>query len=92
MVDEKKINEIKRKISKEFPEFKGVEPQITEKKIKPQSALYRKLSLGTPKQLIRIVRLRFKKKVETVDKVEIERILTVSLNEEGEIIKITGSR
>lgn len=92
MIDKKKINKIIRKISREFPEFKGIEPKITEKKIKPQSAIYKKLSLGTPKRFVRILRLKFKKKVETVDHVEIERILTVNLDEQGEIIKITESR
>lgn len=92
MIDRKKINKIKRKILKEFPEFKGIEPKITEKKIRPQSAIYRKLSLGEPKQFRTIFRLKFKKKIETVDKVKIERILIVTLDEHGKIIKITESR
>ena len=42
MIDSRKINRIKRKISKEFPEFKGVRPKITEKLISPQDSIYRK--------------------------------------------------
>ncbi len=92
MISERQIRRIKRHIAKEFPEFKGVQPVLTEKIIRPQSSLYKKLSLGVPKRLRRIFRLRFTKTIETVDHTEIERILTVSLNEQGEIIKIAESR
>ncbi len=92
MIDRKRITAIKRKISREFPEFKGIEPKITEKKIRRQDSIFKKLSLGAPKHFVRIFRLKFRKKVETVDHTEIERILTVSLNEQGKIIKITESR
>lgn len=69
-----------------------MQPVITEKIIKPQSSLYKKLSLGVPKIAQRIFRLKFTKKIETVDHAEIERILVVSLTEQGKIIKITESR
>ncbi len=92
MIDRKRIMAIKRKISREFPEFKGIEPKITEKKISPQDSIFKKLSLGAPKQFVRIFRLKFEKKIETVDHTEIDRILTVSLDEQGKIIKITESR
>ena len=92
MIDRRKIAKIKRKISKEFPEFKGIEPKITEKEIGPQDAIYKKLSLGASKQYRRIYRLKFTKLIETVDKVEMERILFVTLDEQGEIIKMTQSR
>jgi len=92
VIDPQRIAEIKRKISREFPEFKDIEPKITEKKIRPQDSIFKKLSLGRPKQFVTIFRLKFKKKVETVDHTEIERILIVSLDEQGEIIKITESR
>lgn len=92
MVSQSQLGRIKRKISREFPEFKDVQPVITEKIIRPQSSLYKKLSLGVPKVTRRIFRLKFTKKIETVDHAEIERILMVSLNEQGKIIKITESR
>ena len=79
-------------VFRKFPEFKGMNPKILERKVKPQSAIYRKLSLGTPKILRKVFRLKFEKKVTTVDEMEIDRILTVTLNEAGEIIKITESR
>ena len=92
MISESRIQQIKRKVSREFPEFKDVQPVITEKIIRPQSSLYKKLSLGVPKVVRRIFRLKFTKKIETVDHAEIERILMVSLNEQGKIIKITESK
>jgi hypothetical protein len=92
MISERQLRKIKRHIAREFPEFKGVEPILTEKIIKPQRSLYRKLALGVPKKLQRIFRLRFTKTIEAADHTEIQRILTVSTNEQGEIIKITESR
>jgi hypothetical protein len=92
MINQHKITKIKKKISREFPEFKGIEPKITEKMIGPQDAVYKKLSLGVPKQFRRIYRLKFKRVVETADAIEMERILVVTLDEGGEIIKITQSR
>lgn len=92
MINKKTVNRIKRMVSKQFPEFKGIDPKILERKVKPQSAIYRKLSLGTPKILRKVFRLKFEKKVTTADEMEIDRILTVTLNEAGEIIKITESR
>jgi len=92
MIDHKKIDKIKKKISKEFPEFKGIEPKLIAKAIGPQEAIYKKLSLGAPKEFKSIYRLKFKKTVETVDEIAMERILIVTLNEQGEIIKITQSR
>jgi hypothetical protein len=92
MIDRERVNTIKKKISKEFPEFKGIEPTITEKKIAPQKDIYRRLSLGVAKEQRRVYRLQFRKTVKTVDQVTLERILTVTLNEQGSIIKITQSR
>ena len=91
-ISKSKIQQIKRKISRKFPEFRDVQPVISEKVIKPQSSLYKKLSLGVPKVARRIFRLKFTKKVKTVDQIEIERILMVSLSAQGKIIKITESR
>lgn len=92
MISRKEIERIRKRIIRQFPEFKGIKPKVSEKLIKPQDVIYRKLSLGTPKQLRRIFSLKFKKKIETVDQVEIERILTVTINEQGKVVKITESR
>ncbi len=92
MISRSQMNRIKRRITRDFPEFKGIEPKITEKIIRPQDKLYKKLSLGIPKAFHRVYRLSFRKTVKTVDEIPIEKILNVLLDEEGEIIKITHSR
>ena len=92
MIDKKKINKIKRKISREFPEFKGIEPRVTEKDVKPQDEWYKKLNLGVPKHFRHIYRLQFTKSVKTADRVPIERILMVTLDENFKIIKVIESR
>ena len=92
MIGKNKIKKVKKLIAKNFPEFKNIEPKVTEKKIEPQSAIYKKLSLGMPKQLRKIVRLKFRKRIKTVDKMDIEKILIVTLDEKGDIIKITESK
>lgn len=86
------IDRVKRKIAKDYPEFKGVEPKVTEKDVKPQDALYKKLNLGVPKQFRHIYRLQFVKSVSTADRIPIERILMVTLDEQFKIIKVIESK
>lgn len=86
------IDRVKRKIAKDYPEFKGIEPRVTEKDVKPQDEWYKKLDLGVPKHFRHIYRLQFTKSVKTADRVPIERILMVTLDENFKIIKIIESR
>ncbi|KPK62707.1 hypothetical protein AMJ83_10045 [candidate division WOR_3 bacterium SM23_42] len=92
LIKRAQIERIKRKIAQDYPEFKGIEPKITEKEVSPQDDIYRKLKLGVQKQFRHIYRLKFTKVVETADRVPIDRILMVTLNEDFEIIKIIESR
>lgn len=92
LIKRAQIERIKRKIAQDYPEFKGIEPKITEKEVSPQDDIYRKLKLGVPKQFRHIYRLKFTKVVETADRVPIDRILMVTLDEDFEIIKIIESR
>ncbi|MEO0142970.1 MAG: hypothetical protein ABIL70_04525 [candidate division WOR-3 bacterium] len=92
MVDEKKLKKIKKEIMARFPDFRDVEPRLIKKVVAPQKSVYRKLSLGLPKGVKEVYSLQFKKTVRTVDAVKINRILVVTLNEKGEIIKISQSR
>ena len=86
------IDRVKRKIAKDYPEFKGIEPRVTEKDVKPQDEWYKKLDLGVPKHFRHICRLQFTKSVKTADRVPIERILMVTLDEKFKIIKVIESR
>lgn len=92
LIKRAEIERIKKKIAHEYPEFKDIEPQVTEKEVGPQDDVYRKLKLGVPKQFRHIYRLKFTKVVEATDKVPIDRILLVTLDENFEIIKIIESR
>jgi hypothetical protein len=92
MINKKIINKIKDKVAKEFPEFKDVDPKITEKVVRPQHSILRKMSLGIPPKKHKIFRMTFKKTVKAADNTALPRILYVTLKENGDIIKITGSK
>jgi BMFP domain-containing protein YqiC len=92
MIDPKRIEKIKEEIFTKYPEFRGVEPKISEKTVTPQEAIYAKLDMGVPKQLKSIYRLKFERTVRAADETPIERILLVTLDENFEIVKIVESR
>ena len=92
LIERHHIERVMQKIAEEYPEFKGIEPKVTEREIKPQDEIFRKLQMGLPKQFRHIYRLKFAKVIETEDKVPIDRILLVTLDEKFEIIKISESR
>ena len=91
-IDRKHIDRVKKMISEEYPEFKDIEPEVSEKEIGPQSGVYEKLDLGVPKQFRNIYRLKFERSVRTADEVRMDRILLVTLDENFEIIKVVQSR
>jgi hypothetical protein len=91
-IERRHIEKVMQKIAEEYPEFKNIEPKVTEREIKPQDALFEKLQMGVPKQFRHIYRLKFSRVIETEDKVLIDRILLVTLDEDFEIIKISESR
>jgi hypothetical protein len=92
LINRPRIEKIKQQIAQAYPEFKGIEPKITEKDVSPQDEIFQKLDIGVPKQLRHIYRLKFTRVIETTDKVPIDRILMVTLDENFEIIKIIESR
>lgn len=92
MLETKILSDIKKIISKQFPEFKGIEPKVIKKKIAPQQIVYKKLSLGEPKGAKTVFNLRFERKIKTVDAVVMKQILVVTTNESGQIIKISQSK
>ena len=92
LIERRYIEKVMQKVADEYPEFRGIEPMITEREIKPQDEIFEKLDMGVPKQLRHIYRLKFTRVIETEDKVPIDRILLVTLDENFEIIKISESR
>lgn len=87
-----RIEDIKKMVARDYPEFKDIEPKISEKDISPQDEIFQKLDMGVPKQLRHIYRLKFTKIAETKDNVPLDRILMVTLDENFEILKIIESR
>jgi hypothetical protein len=92
MIERRHIEKVMQKVAEEYPEFRGIEPMITEREIKPQDEIFQKLDMGVPKQFRHIYRLKFMRVIETEDKVPIDRILLVTLDENFEIIKMSESR
>jgi hypothetical protein len=92
LIDRKHIDKIKDEIAAQYPEFRDIEPEVSEKVIRPQEAIYEKLDMRVPKQFKSIYRLKFEKVVRTADEISIERILLVTLDENFDIIKIVESR
>lgn len=92
LIERRHIEKVLQKVAEEYPEFKGIEPMITEREIKPQDEIFQKLDMGVPKQFRHIYRLKFMRVIETEDKVPIDRILLVTLDENFEIVKISESR
>ncbi len=91
-MEKSKISKIIKQTYKNFSEFKGVKPLIAARIIKPQTSIYRKLSMGSPKTAKKITTLKFKRKITTADRVELERILTITVDEKGRIVKTSMSR
>ena len=91
-MNKNQLTNIIKQIGRKFPEFKAVKPLISEQIIKPQMEIYHKLSMGAPKQIKKLTRLKFRKKASTRDRTTLERILIVTLNENGKIIKTSMSK
>ncbi|HEX7320177.1 MAG TPA: hypothetical protein VF399_07470 [bacterium] len=94
MLDTKRLSQIAQDIIKKFPEFKGVIPKIVQKiiPVQSQAQIRKKLAIGMLMQRKRITSLRFTKAIKTADAAKIERYLVVTIDEKGEIIKITHSK
>jgi hypothetical protein len=92
MIEQKKIDALIKEITKKFPDYKGIKPELTKKAILPQTRVYQKLSLRMPKAIKHVMSMKFKKMVRTADAVTMERILVVTIDDDGKIIKISQSR
>ncbi len=92
MLETRILKKIKKLIDREFPEFRGIKPKVVKKSIAPQKSVYKKLSLGVPKEIRTVFNLRFEKMAKTADAVSIRQILIVTTSESGEIIKVSQSK
>ncbi len=92
MIDKKIIEKIKREVEKKFPEFKGVKPEVNEKKMPPQRQVYKKLSLEVSEETKTIFSFKFVKRVKMADNIRMNKILLVTTDKSGQIIKVTQSK
>jgi hypothetical protein len=92
MLKQQLVQMIKRSIAKKFPEYAKIKPVVTTARIEPQMSIFKKMSMGIPKRHVTVYKMRFKKNVTAEDKVILKKILTVTFNDKGDIIKITESR
>ena len=91
------IKKIKEKVVKENPEFKGVEPIVKEEILEVPEGIKKKMKrLGggipdskTAPKKVKV--LTFKRFAMAEDGVKIPIVLTVTVDEQGNIIKETGN-
>jgi hypothetical protein len=86
------VQKIQGSVIKRFPEYAKVKPEISVARIEPQTNIFQKLSLGLPKRRVTIYKMRFRKDVTTEDKLMMRKILTITFNKQGDILKITESK
>lgn len=92
MLKQKIVQKIQRSVIREFPEYAKIRPIVTTARIEPQMSIFKKLSMGVPKHRVTVYKMRFKKDITAEDDVILKKILTVTFNSKGDIIKITESK
>ncbi len=87
---EKKIIE---EVIKFHPEMEGVKPSFREVKVKLNKRLQKKLKVKFPEDKVNTLKIyTFTKNIITESGVEIDRIVRVTVNRKGEIIKMVSSK
>ncbi len=91
-MDKQKIEEIvRKKIKTEFKEFSDVAPHIEQRLLSISGGTAKKAGMKGPKKK-RVWIAVFRKYFTTEDGTEIQKILRVTINGRGKILKITHSR
>lgn len=100
MSPEKTLENVKRYVLEQFPEFTEedlaqIEPEVTTKAVRIRGAVARKLGIplrrGEPTRR-EVETYAFSKKVKAEDGAELLRMVKVTTDAEGNIIKSTGSK
>jgi hypothetical protein len=86
------IDEAKRVTFERFPEFRGIEPQVRERRYKVTNRLLAKLGLGGKEAIRTETILTFVREFSAEDGVKIKKILKVHIDAKGHITKFTGTR
>ena len=91
----KKINALKQEIIKSFPEFENVEPEIETKEITPNIKTMAKLGLNVARTKVQKQQIHiatFGTQVKADDGSAIQKVVRATLDEQGNIIRISHSK
>lgn len=100
MSPEETMEKIKRHVLEQFPDFTEedlaqIEPEVTTKEVRIRGAVARKLGIpirrGEPTRK-EVETYAFSKRVKAEDGAELLRMVKVTVDQEGNIIKSTGSK
>jgi hypothetical protein len=91
----KKINALKQEIIKNFPEFENIEPEIETKEITPNIKTMAKLGLNVARTKVQKQKVHiatFGTQVKADDGSAIQKVVRATLDEQGNIIRISHSK
>jgi len=92
---DKKIDALKKIITKQFPELKNIEPKIETKEIKPDVNTASKLGIDmkrTPVRKQQVHVATFGAQIKASDGSTVKRVVRATLDEDGNIIRISHSK
>lgn len=92
---DEKIEALKKIITKQFPELKDIEPKIETREIKPDVNTAAKLGINmkrAPVQKQQVHIATFGTHVKVNDGSTIKRVIRATLDEDGNIIRISHSK
>ncbi|MFX0139376.1 MAG: hypothetical protein ACFFDN_37395 [Candidatus Hodarchaeota archaeon] len=92
---DEKIDALKKTITKQFPEFKNIEPDIKTTEITPNVNAMAKLGIDTkrtPVQKQQVHIATFGTQVKADDGSTTQKIVRATLDEQGNIIRISHSK
>jgi len=91
----KKIDALKKTIAKQFPEFKNIEPDIKTTEIAPHVNAMAKLGIATKRTAVRKQQVHiatFGARVKADDGSTTQKVVRATLDEDGNIIRISHSK
>ena len=91
----KKIDALKKTIAKQFPEFKDIEPDIKTTEITPHVNAMAKLGIDTKRTSIRKQQVHiaiFGTQIKADDGSTTQKVVRATLDEDGNIIRISHSK
>lgn len=91
----KKLEDLKRMITKQFPDLKDIEPKIETKEIVPKVSIMAKLGINmkrTPVRKQQVHIATFGTQVNTDTGAPVQKVVRATLDADGNIIRISHSK